>query len=164
MLISQLICLFVCVSVQLSVPFYQEEFTTNKTGISFLYFVSFLWNTTLEKKNLNRKNNATETENTTKKKKNWNNLVIPHTTQNSKELGRSHILQAHVKVQRCIYRFKNVYVKIICACVYASVEVTKGLFPQAFVLFILLIWFLVWRRNNTNMRKRKWCEKLEIIC
>ena len=55
-----------------------------------------------------------------------NNLVVPHTTQNSKELGRSHILQAHVKVQRCIYRFKtNVYVKIICACVYASLEVTK---------------------------------------
>lgn len=72
-------------------------------------------------------------------KKKRNNLVIPHTTQNSKELGRSHILQAHVKVQRCIYRFKkNVYVKIICACVYASVEVTKGLFPQAFVLS--LIW------------------------
>lgn len=105
-----------------------------------------------EKKNLNRKNNATETENTKKKKrKNWNNLVIPHTTQNSKELGRSHILQAHVKVQRCIYRFKNVYVKIICACVYASVEVTKGLFPQAFVLFILLIWFLFdWREKTTQ--------------
>lgn len=31
-------------------------------------------------------------------------------------------------------QIKNVYVKIICACVYASVEVTKGLFPQAFVL------------------------------
>lgn len=39
------------------------------------------------------------------KKKLKHNLVIPHTTQNSKELGRSHILQAHVKVQRCIYRF-----------------------------------------------------------
>lgn len=58
-----------------------------------------------EKKNTNRKNNATETENTKKKKKLKHNLVIPHLTQNSKELGRSHILQAHVKVQRCIYKF-----------------------------------------------------------
>lgn len=45
-----------------------------------------------------------QNENTLKKK---NNLVIPHTTQNSKELGRSHILQAHVKVKRCIYRLKK---------------------------------------------------------
>lgn len=111
-LISQPICLSVCLSSCPS-PFIRRNLQPTKQEI-FLFYILFLflWNTTLrEKKNLNRKNNETETENTKKKKKkkkNWNNLVIPHTTQNSKELGRS---QAHVKVQRCIYRFKK---KCIC--------------------------------------------------
>lgn len=33
---------------------------------------------------------------------------------------------------------KVVYVKIICACVYASVEVTKGLFPSSFCALYLI--------------------------
>lgn len=62
-----------------------------------------------EKKNTNK--NIMQQKLKIQKKKLKHNLVIPHTTQNSKELGRSHILQAHVKVQRCIYRFKK---KCIC--------------------------------------------------
>lgn len=47
-----------------------------------------------------------------------------------------------MKVQRCIYK-KYIYVKIICACVYASLEVTKGLFPQAFELSVFVGLFVL---------------------
>lgn len=136
MLIRQLIYLSVCLSSCPS-PFIRRNLQPTKQEFLFYIFL-FLWNTTLEKKKhkqekyYNRK---------WKYKKKKNNLVVPHTTQNSKELRRSHILQAHVKVQRCIYRFKKKwYVKIICACVHASVEVTKWLFPQAFVLDLIWLW------------------------
>lgn len=64
-----------------------------------------------EKKNLNRKNNATETENTKKKKKRKTETIFSYLTQHKtqRNLGGV-ILQAHVKVQKCIYRFK----KCIC--------------------------------------------------
>lgn len=40
---------------------------------------------------------------------------------------------------------KYIYVKIICACVYASLEVTKGLFPQAFELSVFVgLFFVCW--------------------
>lgn len=75
-----------------------------------------------------------------KKGKNWNNLIIPHMTQNSKELGRGVIFCRHMWKFRDAYidSKKYIYVKIICACVYASLEVTKGLFPQAFELSVFV--------------------------
>lgn len=162
MFVSQLICLSVRLSSCPS-PFIRRKFTTNKKknpGIFFFYiYILFLFFNEIhlwrkEKKTNRKKNNATKTENTKKNKKLKHNLVIPHTTQDSKELGRSHILQAHVKVQRCIYRFKkkSVHVEIICACVRIGVSYKRTL-PSSFGALYLIDLVLGWQEVQLKLKK-----------
>lgn len=88
-LISQPICLSVCLSSCPS-PFIRRNLQPTKQEI-FLFYILFLflWNTTLrEKKNLNRKNNETETENTKKKRRKKEKLKQScHTSHNTKLKG-----------------------------------------------------------------------------
>lgn len=86
-----------------------------------------------------------------KKKKEKEKKQSCHTSHNTKLKGtweESYFTGTCESSEISIYRLKkHVYVKIICACVYASVEVTKGLFSKAFLLSPLF-----------------GCEMLEIIC